>query len=292
MAQKNTTTEQETKTPTADPAVEENPGVPSKTTVVQSNAPYSPLPVTPPQNKNLQSLLIPSSIVIAGLLIAVGLSWSNIYIAKNYNTGKSGVQGTIQQQQNAVQPQANPSDLAKKYLPISASDHIKGDPNAPVKIIEYSDLDCPFCKVLQATLDKLTTDYKGKVAWVYRHMPIPSLHPNSFVKSVGAECAAKLGGEKSFWEFVDAYMQVQDPKTGAAELAPLAKKIGLNVSEFNACLSSSEFNKLVTAQADNGAAAGGRGTPYMIIVKGDKIAALIGAYPYEEIKSQIDQLLK
>ncbi|MDP2932739.1 MAG: thioredoxin domain-containing protein [bacterium] len=292
MAQKNTTKEQETKTPAVDPAVEENPGVPSKTTVVQSNTPYSPLPVTPPQNKNLQFLLIPSSIVVAGLLIAVGLSWSNIYVAKNYKTGTGGVQGAVGQQQNAVQPQANPSDLAKKYQPISASDHIKGDPNAPVKIIEYSDLDCPFCKVLQATLDKLIPDYKGKVAWIYRHMPIAGLHPNSFVKSVGAECAAKLGGEKSFWDFIDAYMQVQDAKTGAAELAPLAKKIGLNVSEFNTCLSGSEFNKLITAQIENGAAAGGRGTPYMIIVKGDKIATLIGAYPYEEIKNQVDQLLK
>jgi protein-disulfide isomerase len=86
---------------------------------------------------------------------------------------------------------------------ITADDHVLGNPTtAPATIIEYSDIDCPFCKRLHPTLQTLVNE--GKIAWVYRHSPIPQLHPDAYNKAVTAECIAKLGGNESFWKYLDA----------------------------------------------------------------------------------------
>lgn len=79
-------------------------------------------------------------------------------------------------------------------------DHIFGNANAPVKIIEYSDYECPYCKIFHPTLTKIVTESNGNVSWVYRHWPI---HQGSFEKLVAAECVAKIKGNDAFWEYTD-----------------------------------------------------------------------------------------
>jgi protein-disulfide isomerase len=87
--------------------------------------------------------------------------------------------------------------------PVSATDHILGDPNAEIVIIEYSDLGCPFCKVFHATMHEIVDEYEGRVAWVYRHYPIKELHPIAPEASEASECVAELGGNTNFWEYID-----------------------------------------------------------------------------------------
>lgn len=79
-------------------------------------------------------------------------------------------------------------------------DHLMGNPNAKVKIIEYSDFECPYCKVFQTTLNKIVTESNGNISWTYRHWPI---HTNSFEKLVAAECVAKIKGNDAFWKYSD-----------------------------------------------------------------------------------------
>lgn len=86
--------------------------------------------------------------------------------------------------------------------PLSAEDHRIGDPDAAIVIVEYSDLDCPFCRNFHDTMHKVLED-NDNVAWVYRHYPIPQLHPNAFAKSEESECAYELGGNKAFWKYAD-----------------------------------------------------------------------------------------
>lgn len=81
---------------------------------------------------------------------------------------------------------------------INSNDHIWGNPNAEIIIIEYSDYECPYCKKFQATLTKIVEDSNGSVAWVYRHWPI---HQNSFEKLAAAECVAKIKGNEAFWKY-------------------------------------------------------------------------------------------
>jgi hypothetical protein len=83
---------------------------------------------------------------------------------------------------------------------VTSEDHIIGNIDAPIVIIEYSDYECPYCKGFQATIKQITNESNGKVAWVYRHWPI---HQNSFAKLVAAECVAKIKGNDAFWKYSD-----------------------------------------------------------------------------------------
>ena len=94
------------------------------------------------------------------------------------------------------------NDTTVKLAPITAEDHLNGDINAPIKIVEYSDIDCPFCKRFHSTLEQVKALYGDKVVWVYRHFPITQLHPDSFNKSHASECVAELGGNDKFWQYL------------------------------------------------------------------------------------------
>jgi protein-disulfide isomerase len=94
------------------------------------------------------------------------------------------------------------NDTTIKLAPITAEDHVNGDINAPIKIVEYSDIDCPFCKRFHSTLEQVKALYGDKVVWVYRHFPITQLHPDSFKKSHATECVAELGGNDKFWQYL------------------------------------------------------------------------------------------
>lgn len=93
------------------------------------------------------------------------------------------------------------TDAYKGEVPDATDkDHIVGDINAPIVIIEYSDFECPYCKTFQTTLKTVVEESDGEVAWVYRHWPI---HQNSFEKLVAAECVAQLKGNDAFWKYSD-----------------------------------------------------------------------------------------
>ena len=105
---------------------------------------------------------------------------------------------------NGALPQAL-SDYAANVAKqeITADDHIQGDPTTTkATIIEYSDIDCPFCKRLHPTLQALVDE--GKIAWVYRQSPIPQLHPDAYNKAITAECIAKTGDNAAFWKYLAA----------------------------------------------------------------------------------------
>lgn len=85
-------------------------------------------------------------------------------------------------------------------VPSEPGDHVFGDPNATVTIIEYSDFECPFCKGFHPTLKKIVDESNGNVKWIYRNYP---LHQHSFEKLVAAECVAKIKGNDAYWEYGD-----------------------------------------------------------------------------------------
>lgn len=96
--------------------------------------------------------------------------------------------------------------------PITETDHYFGDKNAEVVIIEYSDLECPFCARFHSTMHQIVEDYDGKVAWVYRHLPLEGLHPNAFNRAIAAECVYDLGGDTKFWAYIDSLFKGAEPK--------------------------------------------------------------------------------
>jgi protein-disulfide isomerase len=225
------------------------------------------------------NLAMPIAVVIAGALIA---------LAVFYSGGKAPAAG--QPQQQVAQKQTG--DL-EKMTPVSSKDHIRGDINAPVKIVEYSDTECPFCKRFQETMNEVMDTYgkDGKVAWVYRHFPIDQLHSKARKEAVAMECANELGGNDKFWEYADRLYEVTpaNNRLDFAELPKIAEYVGLDTTKFNTCLASTKYDKHIQDEVENAQATGGNGTPWSIVVgKDGKKYPLSGAQPISAIKQLID----
>ncbi len=109
--------------------------------------------------------------------------------------------------------------------PVTETDHYFGSKDAEIVIIEYSDLECPYCARFHTTMHQVVEDYDGKVAWVYRHLPLESIiHPNAYNKALAAECVAGLGNNDKYWKYIDNIFEkmapkqpVFDPLTGETE---------------------------------------------------------------------------
>src|SRR3990172_9010082 len=115
------------------------------------------------------------------------------------------------QRAEAAQRERGEADTRAAALrPVSKGrDHIRGDPAAPVTLVEYSDFECPFCKRFHGTVKKLVDESGGRVRWVFRHFPLDDLHPVKARKeAVASECAAELGGNDAFWKFADRFFEL------------------------------------------------------------------------------------
>lgn len=231
---------------------------------------------------NINNLFIPIAIVIAGALIAGALYMSNVSGGRAANAGP--------------QPELPTGDL-KQMKPISSEDHIRGNPNAPVKIVEYSDFECPFCKRFHDTMKQASTEYGDQVAWIYRHFPLDQLHPVKARKeAVASECAAEQGGNDAFWKYTDRFFELtpSNNQTDIDTVLPqIAKEIGLDTAKFASCLASTKYDVHIEDNVQDATATGGNGTPWSIVVtKSGKKYPLSGAQPYEAVKQLIDLALK
>ena len=224
---------------------------------------------------------MPIAVVIAGALIAVSVFYSG---------GKAPTEGIANQPQ---QQEVEQSGDLEQMTPITSKDHIRGDINAPVKIVEYSDTECPFCKRFHSTMKEVMVEYgkDGKVAWVYRHFPLDQLHSKARKEAVALECAGDLGGNDKFWEYADRLYEVTPANNGLdlSELPKIAQYIGLDTAKFNTCLASTKFDKHIEDEVQNAITTGGNGTPWSIVVgKNGKKYPLSGAQPLSAVKQLID----
>jgi protein-disulfide isomerase len=236
------------------------------------------------QKSLIEKMSLPISIIIAGLLIAGGI-YLNGKITKEAPT-------VAQKQQIASE------NLADVIRPIDANDHILGSSKARILVVEYSDTECPYCKNFQTTMLSLMKNYgdNGQVAWVYRHYPIAELHSQSSKEAEATECAANLGGNSKFWEYIDQIYEVTpsnnnlDPK----QLTTIAVGVGLSSVDFNSCLESGQFAPRVNSDIKNAEELGASGTPYSVVIdtKNNKYYPIEGAYPYDQVKSIIDLILQ
>lgn len=231
-------------------------------------------------------LSTPMAIVVAGALIAGAVYFSSV---QPKNTNQANQQPTG-------------GNNLENVRPISSKDHIRGNINAPIKIVEYSDTECPFCKQFHYTMKQVMDEYEGKVLWVYRHFPLYkpnsqgfALHPKALKEAEAIECANELGGNDKFWEYLDRLYEITPSNNGLdeAELPKIAQYVGLDVARFNSCLNSGKYKKLIDEDLQNAWDTGGTGTPWSIVIAKDgRKYPINGAQPYEIVKDNIDSLLK
>jgi len=184
---------------------------------------------------------------------------------------------------------------------VISKDHIVGNPDAPVKIVEYSDFECPFCKRFHKTMKRVSAEYgkEGQFAWIYRHFPIDEIHSKARKEAQAAECANELGGNDAFWKYTDKLYEItpSNNRLDLAILPKLAEDIGLDRTKFETCLEGDErggkYADHIEADAQNARASGGRGTPFSVVITANGLTFPInGAQPYGAIKSIIDLALK
>ena len=219
-----------------------------------------------PTNK----LAIPIAIVIAGALIAVALYFNN---AENV---KPNIGANEQNNQELTTGKV-------EIVAVSDNDHILGNPDAKAVMVEYSDTECPFCKSFHPTVKKIIDTYgkDGRVALVYRHFPLykpdpygRTLHAKAGKEAEALECAGEIGGDITFWKYLDRIFEITPSNDGLdpVELLKIAEFVGLNKTAFAGCLDSNKYADLVSKAYDEALAAGAQGTPYTVVVLKNKIA--------------------
>ncbi len=240
------------------------------------------------------SLSLPAAIIVAAAIIAVALIWINKPSDKTAATNSPSSAYATQGESGIP--------------PVTSADHILGNPNAPIKFVEYSDLSCPYCKSFNPAISGVIDEYgpTGKVAWVYRHFPlmVPGqngaiVHPNSESQAIALECVAKLGGNSAFFAFERKWF-VSFPDTGAtrsaaadrAEIDKTAKIVGVDPISFNDCMASGRYKDAIAKAFQAGIDAGVTGTPTTIVFtpSGNAIP-LIGIQSYATLKNTVETLI-
>jgi protein-disulfide isomerase len=235
-------------------------------------------PTTQPRS----SIAIPVAIVFGFALIAIAIF---------FTADRAVAPAAVVQQDTATENQV----LSSTPRPVDETDYIKGNPNAPILVIEYSDYDCPFCKQYHNTMNQIMDEYgvTGKVAWVYRQFPIAQLHPNSPRISEAALCVGELGGNDAFWTFTDLVFEEREANeaTNVARIPDYVAAAGVDAAAHAACLSSGQKAEAVTASVEDAFNIGARGTPYTVVMVGNEQAVINGAQSYETVKSIVDNLI-
>ncbi len=139
---------------------------------------------------------------------------------------------------------------------------LRGDPNAPVTIVEFSDFQCPYCRKAAATLKDLLAKYNGRIKLAYRDFPMRTLHPQAQVAAEAARCAEEQG---TFWKFHDALFGADQPKLDEAGLTATAQSLGLEEKSFSSCLTTGKFKAQIEQDVQDGTKAGVAGTPGFFI---------------------------
>lgn len=214
----------------------------------------------------------------------------------------AGIQRYILEQRRAeaearARQEAAHAELAKNVPPVNPTrDHIYGNPDAAVSLIEYSDFECPFCKRFHSTAKAIVDAYDGKVNWVYRHFPLAFHNPGAKKQAEASECAAAIGGNDAFWRYSDLiYERTSSNGNGFPldGLVPLAKEIGLDAPDFQQCLDEERYAARVVEDFEGGIRAGVNGTPGNILLHNASGEAIprSGAAPIDALKQLIDRLL-
>ena len=158
---------------------------------------------------------------------------------------------------------------------------VRGDSNAPITIVEFSDYQCPFCKRSQATLKKVEEKYSGKIRMVFKDFPL-SFHARALPAAQASRCAGEQG---KFWEFHDKLFS----SSGLSDddLRRYAEELSLDTGAFGSCFTSNKHASAVSADASQGRSLGVTGTPAFFI----NGRFLSGAQPVEAFSTIIDDEL-
>ena len=212
--------------------------------------------------------------------------------------GQSDIQKELQEIKTLLRGRVAAPPPEPQNVVLSVKDNpFKGEKNAKITLIEFSDYQCPFCsRHSRDTLPQLEREYiaSGKLKYVFRNFPIESIHPLAFKAHEAANCAGEQG---KYWEMhgrLFANQKAMSPK----DLSDHAQALVLDMPKFQQCLDSGKHAAKIRKDLADGQKAGVQGTPSFFLgltepndgmVKAVRI--IRGAQPYAAFKAAIDSLL-
>ncbi|MFC1790475.1 DsbA family protein, partial [Patescibacteria group bacterium] len=232
--------------------------------------------------------------------LLVGLLLVGAFMLGSLSTQLKGLKNESPDQNDQEEIMADDTEVAQdqeEVLPdilpqtdreaIEDSEIFKGDPQAPVTIVEFSEYQCPFCKrYVDEAYSQIWEKYGDKIRYIFRDYPLP-FHQFAQKTAEAARCA---GDQDQYWDYHDILFAKNSQWSSATEtaidsvLSGFAREVGLDVNQFDSCLSSGSHTAAVTADLELGKKVGVSGTPSFFI----NGKMLVGAQPFEAFQAIID----
>lgn len=204
---------------------------------------------------------------------------------------EAGIDAYVEKQMKAQQENvpAQPEPLDEDAMAgLSDDDPVKGDENAPVTIVEFSEYECPFCgKFYNEAYQEILTKYveTGKVKMVFRDYPLP-FHSNALPAAIAANCAREQGGDEAYFDMHDSIFANQGDLSDEAFVLH-ANEMGIDADKFTACVADNDYEAEIQKDIKDGQAVGVNGTPAFFI-NGEFLS---GAQPFANFEKIIEAKL-
>jgi protein-disulfide isomerase len=230
-------------------------------------------------------------VIIAAVLVSLSVIGGSFFVASSLDRATAEIERATEALADlplAGAPVDRPSrppgpDPKRKYEVELGDAPMRGDPNAKVTIVEWSDFQCPFCNRVEPTLKQIEQEYGDSVRIVFKHLPL-EIHPEARAAHLAAEAAHRQG---KFWAMHDRIFTNQRdlrPET----LEGYAREIGLDLERYRRDVASADVRKRIDEDLEQARELGVTGTPSFFI-NGKNLA---GAQPFPNFKRMIDEALE
>ena len=174
-------------------------------------------------------------------------------------------------------------DPPRYAVNVTPADPVRGNPAAPVTIVEYSDFQCPFCSRVTPALTKLLAEYGDRVRVVWKDFPLTQIHPRAVAAAEAAHCA---GEQDKYWQYHDRLFANQQA-LAATDLSKYATALDLDLPAFQSCVGSGRYTARVQDGLSEGRELGVNSTP-TVFVNGRRV---LGAQPYDVFAAIVEEEL-
>lgn len=168
------------------------------------------------------------------------------------------------------------------------NNRVYGNADASVRIVEFSDMECPFCSRVHPTIKRIVDESENTIVWEYRHLPLAS-HRSAEYAALVSECVGDLLGDDMFWNYLDEIFANQS-LVSQSYLEDIAVQLGISESDLTTCTEDPVLKERIAKDVSDAQAFGGSGTPYSLVIFPDgTVRPVSGALPYEQWKDVVSQ---
>ena len=205
----------------------------------------------------------------------------------------NGEQPTQGNDQQPTEPKATGSLTQDDISAVLKGTYVKGSKDAQILWVEYSDLECPFCKRLHdsGAIKNLEAKYGDKMAFVFKHYPLP-FHTTALPAAQSAECVGEIGGSAKYYAFIETVFSKGTPTQDVIDST--LKDIGVDAKKVKTCADSAKFkDKINASQSEGSSKFGVNGTPGNVLIntKTGKYEVVSGAQPEANFDAAIGRLM-